>query len=645
MITQATGLRNFSLLLACLCVLSAPYLLSSCAAAHPVPPAQQSTLNPDARLQLPAPAGLPRTTSGYGYGLAAGWGFAEGLPHNRATAEYMSVEEPYAALEPAGNTGPSAAAYATYSLTLSKSPDPDPLVKLRWIENYEAETCWVGLANYDSDHWDWYAMADGQHATLPDIHPYLKDNSSVYGAWMVVLVMDGPPCRLAAVRLGDNIPPRDSIHASLTPVPLTMHFWLENSDADGEITNADWDFENDGITDESGVLELDHAFAAPGEYTVAATLTDDDGGIAQLDITVRVVPWSMESDPILTSGTPAGVAMGSDGTLHLAWVETDDSLSYLRYAVNAGDGWVRQDVAEVQTYNAPVLALDTDGEPLILLPCYPAGLDNFVVLMAYREAGNWQTEILDGGALTSDYVQPVLCPYGSNLAAVAYLQYLPQQDPDAQLRFSMDALSGGFETLPLPLSPREDCQPALTLDAAHTPHLAIGAANEEQRFIYAVRDGADWETEIVDGGIKPGQVKAIFIGPGGQPSVTCQLDDYTGPPMDGWFPLAVLTREGPGSWNIARLPDIDSAIPLAGPVSMALDSGGEIMLACGATAGGDWGMHGGTFFAYQSGGGWHSEYLGISALGGAPLGFGRDPQGRPWLAYLNEDLKLATRID
>jgi len=63
----------------------------------------------------------------------------ESLPHNHVTAEYMSVEKYYAEVEPAGGTGLSAAAYATFSFTLSKGSDPDPLVKLRWIENYEPE--------------------------------------------------------------------------------------------------------------------------------------------------------------------------------------------------------------------------------------------------------------------------------------------------------------------------------------------------------------------------------------------------------------------------------------------------------------------------------------------------------------------------
>jgi len=94
-----------------------------------------------------------------------------------------------------------------------------------------------------------------------------------------------------------------------------VHFFDDGSyDVDGgDLTNWEWDWENDGIYDESGAA-VDHAWNIPGTYYVQYRVTDDEGLTGELN-------WPLEI-LITESGIPAS-----------PWDVTPPDLNNFTYAV------------------------------------------------------------------------------------------------------------------------------------------------------------------------------------------------------------------------------------------------------------------------------------------------------------------------
>ncbi len=115
--------------------------------------------------------------------------------------------------------------------------------------------------------------------------------------------------------------------------PLTVT--LDGSasiDYDGTIISYQWDF-GDGETGSGAIVA--HQYAAPGRYSVALTVTDDDGAthsVTQPDlIEVHRTVWRFDVEKPVYCSAPAA---GADGTTHFATgVQIHTSTGSL-YAVN-----------------------------------------------------------------------------------------------------------------------------------------------------------------------------------------------------------------------------------------------------------------------------------------------------------------------
>ncbi len=94
--------------------------------------------------------------------------------------------------------------------------------------------------------------------------------------------------------------------------PLEVHFDGSGShDAEGPILAWEWDFEDDGTVDATGI-EANYMYAAPGVYTARLVVTDTGGltGEATVEITVTAAPTgSLVVDPL----HPAWFAYESEG--------------------------------------------------------------------------------------------------------------------------------------------------------------------------------------------------------------------------------------------------------------------------------------------------------------------------------------------
>ena len=102
-----------------------------------------------------------------------------------------------------------------------------------------------------------------------------------------------------------NHPPLVSLSASPTGAYTdeNITFYLSASDPDGDTITCSWDF-NDGTT-ASGCDDKNHAFSAPGTYTVRVTVSDGtDQNVATATVSVSESPLSCSAvfgDPSLSS--------------------------------------------------------------------------------------------------------------------------------------------------------------------------------------------------------------------------------------------------------------------------------------------------------------------------------------------------------
>ena len=171
-----------------------------------------------------------------------------------------------------------------------------------------------------------------------------------------------------ATYTGLNQAPSASFTANATSgeAPLTVTFNASGSiDSDGTIDSYSWDF-GDGVSG-SG-LNISHTYTSAGNYTVALTVTDDDGATGSSTRLIQVssapIPnqaprASFTASP--TSGdAPLAVAFNGSGSS-----DTDGSI--VSYSWNFGDGSTSTGVSRSHSYNsagnytATLTVTDDDG--------------------------------------------------------------------------------------------------------------------------------------------------------------------------------------------------------------------------------------------------------------------------------------------
>jgi PKD repeat protein len=116
--------------------------------------------------------------------------------------------------------------------------------------------------------------------------------------------------------------------------PLAVSFNASDSyDADGNITGYQWSFGDNGIT--SSLINPSHVFNAPADYSVALSVTDNDGltGTTSTLITIEnQPPIAVASATTLAGEAPLLIDFSSTGSFD------PDATHTLRYAWNFGDG-------------------------------------------------------------------------------------------------------------------------------------------------------------------------------------------------------------------------------------------------------------------------------------------------------------------
>jgi PKD repeat protein len=115
-----------------------------------------------------------------------------------------------------------------------------------------------------------------------------NDNTQAYGFfvsymgfWLNHGFPKGDKLCVTAVRGPGAQPPRACFNESATSTSVcnSIDFYPDcSSDPDGDIVLYEWDFNSDGIVDQTTTTPetVSHSFDSPGIYTVTLTVTDDD---------------------------------------------------------------------------------------------------------------------------------------------------------------------------------------------------------------------------------------------------------------------------------------------------------------------------------------------------------------------------------
>jgi PKD repeat protein len=129
---------------------------------------------------------------------------------------------------------------------------------------------------------------------------------------------------------GGNTPPTADFTSSCSG--LTCNFTSTSSDPDGSVASYSWSF-GDGTT--STTQNPSHTYSAAGTYTVALTVTDNDGATGTYDSTVGIT--QPNQPPAVNAGSNETVLLGVLYTLHASFTDPDNNGPWT-YTINWGDG-------------------------------------------------------------------------------------------------------------------------------------------------------------------------------------------------------------------------------------------------------------------------------------------------------------------
>lgn len=221
--------------------------------------------------------------------------FDSGLVHNNviASAPQAIFTPDYNPAE-SGNAGLGVALY-TFSL-----PDynGDPVVlNLSWSDRPDQGQIFLGLSNWGRGTWQWFSVPAGDSLTYPDFGEFrFTDNLCVAAVVLTgsgAYILDGLQFVVQQPPVADLQVDVDSGQA-----PLTVNFDASaSSDADGSITDYEWDLDGDGVfngdgaeADARGSDTTSYEYTEVGSYTAKVRVTDNSGAkdVAQQEINVSM---------------------------------------------------------------------------------------------------------------------------------------------------------------------------------------------------------------------------------------------------------------------------------------------------------------------------------------------------------------------
>ncbi len=243
--------------------------------------------------QLPAPAQLakefpPRQSSVFTEAdlILNGRFFELALPNQHVIAlpdggQFQPDFSASSSLDPAG------LAFATY-ICNAPGYDRDPILTLTWTDAPEVpENVYIGLANFDTNRWDWLQSDSSNIINFSAIGPYFAGGSSLFITVMQIGTDDNV---LKHIHVGNRAPLAVfDVDPTMGIAPLTVNIDASGS-SDPEGTDIVYQYRRSAedlpINSNSPTFSFD--YAEPGTYNMRLRVTDEDLVISEVNTTVIV---------------------------------------------------------------------------------------------------------------------------------------------------------------------------------------------------------------------------------------------------------------------------------------------------------------------------------------------------------------------
>jgi PKD repeat protein len=291
-------------------------LAASCGSrqAAPSPTASRPQPAPAGMPQLPSPAELLKTAATADNDRwYEGNGWDSNLPSSLVTDDGLGG----AILSPNWNeeapTSASNISYAIFSFTGYSDYTGQAMLFTNW-QNANLGRVWIGLANFDKGHWDWYTSPSDPEIDLPAMAPYIAPDGR---AFMAVLLLGSDPATLNWVLLGEPLTPEAYLDSDIPSdplqctAPLQVNFDASQSTTKGSaITQYEMDFDGDGTYDDGDPGPVfNHLYAQPGVFKPTVRVTDNFGHKATYSLDLHVINAANTAPTAaFTPASPSGTA-------------------------------------------------------------------------------------------------------------------------------------------------------------------------------------------------------------------------------------------------------------------------------------------------------------------------------------------------
>jgi hypothetical protein len=296
---------------------------------------------------LPPPSLLPARSVSEFSELAA-QSFDQAMPSN-LVGNLVDVTLTFSPDYPPGTTDIEGLAYAIYQFNVTPAAAATGRLNLDWVDH--TEDWFVGLANRNTDRWEWFASEPDDELALP-----LADAGDPSAILIAVAAVGSEEITLRKLRIGSTEPTVRLFDAAFNdsaagPRPLALRLIAAAEDINGSIVNYRWnidtsdpDFELN--TGSENVLET--VITKVGTFELGVRVTDDDGETAEATFTADTSGgfWRTkeisESSPVIEARHPCLAVI--DGRPAIAFSQHDSgasqfSVQFKRSQDATGAGW------------------------------------------------------------------------------------------------------------------------------------------------------------------------------------------------------------------------------------------------------------------------------------------------------------------
>jgi hypothetical protein len=303
----------------------------------PAPSTLQQQLGSPARQGSYVEADLSKTGEDY----------ASNLPHQNYSSSpgFVELSPQYG---PGQDTTPAGLAYVMFDFDVAGyDRDPALFYNFDLLAPATLGDLYFGLANWQSDRWDWFPADFGGSQQLPASAPYINFSGDLV---VVALAAGVGPIDINWLRLG-TLPPVAQLTAldPTGPIPLQVQFDASgSSDSDGTIVKYEWDFDGGGgFIDGGGSPTTQHTYDTVFDGTARVRVTDDKGATSVATLAVQAYDtwlhtWgSSEWDTLFDVAVDGNYIYAVGQTSNPGWGAGYYDLLLLKYRADGQLVWAR----------------------------------------------------------------------------------------------------------------------------------------------------------------------------------------------------------------------------------------------------------------------------------------------------------------